>query len=193
MAAPGFNFNWPKVPSEPPMPKHTIEQEIRNYASTHSAAGTMRLFLKFMATTRAFIFMSGVKRTATPSQGALSALGTMIEAASKKRTVEAVMEALFEALAYLKLNYQYLFPGNRRIGAYDPKAGTLGASSLVDPDDFFIAKWRKIAEGGDYEKFGSEQEKRLAKLQFDGGRRTARRKATRRRRNTMRRRRSMRN
>lgn len=203
MATPG-NYKWPEVPKGhsfnvsalPIPPKHTIEQEIENFATfktedgkRRTKEGTLNMFIDFMLKTKNVIFMAGVRnrRTAEISQSALTQFTKMLDIVALKPTVETKMAALYEALAYLKRNYQTLFPNNRIIGAYDPKTGVLAPSRLVDPDDFFVAKWRKIATGGDYEREGLLLEQRIAKFRFTGGRRTRRqhhrRAVTRRRRN----------
>ncbi len=177
-----YFINFPKVPNGPP--KLTIEHVIRAYASTHTQAGFLELFYDFMAKTKNFIFMSGVRdKINPPSQGALTRLNEIIQSMFTKPTNEERIAVLFEALAYLKANYARLFPQNRLIGAYNAKAGTLAPSRIVDPDDYFIAKWRTISEGGDYGKDSSNLEKRMAALKYKGGKTRKRRsRATRRRR-----------
>jgi hypothetical protein len=193
MAAP-FN-NWPKVPEGPPggppggemkwpevpktAPKLTIEHVIRSYASTHTQTGFLQLFYDFMVKTRTFIFMSGVRdRINPPSQGALTRLGDMIQSMFTKPTNEGRIAVLFDALAYLKANYASLFPQNRLIGAYNAQTRTFAPSRIVDPDDYFIAKWRKIVQGGDYTTDASNLQKGLAALKYEGGK-TRRRRGSR--------------
>jgi len=192
-----FFKNWPKPPSSPPggeikwpeVPKQTIEREIGAYASIHTQPGFLQLFYDFMIKTKTFIFMNGVRdKINPPSQAALTRLNEIIESMHRKPTNEGRIAVLFEALAYLKANYARLFPQNRLIGEFNAKTGKLGPSRIVDPDEYFIAKWGKIVEGGDYARNASNAEKTMAKLKYTGGKTRKntrkmhrRRKATRRR------------